>query len=142
MIWRSIVRAAVIAGSCSLAGSCGWLPGWQDHVTATRRVPLPPPGRAAFYVVVEPGQSLDHIAQTYRVAASAIIAANRLGAPYAIKPGMLLEVPLAGRRRVVAARQRPAIKRAAHTAPRRVRAAKAKPMLYAKPRQLEVIPLD
>jgi LysM repeat protein len=46
-------------------------------------------------VVVERGQSLDRIAQTYRVAKDDIIAANQLKPPYRLKPGTVLAIPVA-----------------------------------------------
>ena len=51
-------------------------------------------GRAAFFVVVERGQSLESIARTYRVTKRDIIATNHLAVPYNLKPGTQLEVPL------------------------------------------------
>src|SRR5258708_19784994 len=51
-------------------------------------------GRAAFFVVVERGQSLESIARTYRVAKRDIIETNHLAVPYNLKPGTQLEVPL------------------------------------------------
>ena len=57
--------------------------------------PAPPPAAAKpIYVVVERGQSLDQIAQTYRVAKDDIIAANQLKPPYRLKPGTVLAVPI------------------------------------------------
>jgi LysM repeat protein len=60
-------------------------------------------GRGAFFVVIERGQSLESIARTYRVAKRDIIATNQLAAPYNLKPGTQLEVPLDKRHKKVPA---------------------------------------
>ena len=51
------------------------------------------PAVKQIYVVVERGQSLDRIAQMYRVAKQDIIVANQLKPPYELKPGTVLAMP-------------------------------------------------
>ncbi len=96
MVRRAIVRAAVCTTMCFALASCGWLPALQRSVASPEvRAPLPEPGRAAFYVAVERGQTIDQIAKTYRVAERDIVVANHLRSPYKLRVGVLLEVPLA-----------------------------------------------
>ena len=89
----SLIRCIVLLGCASLLASC----------IADSTSPVSPaspalsrvrPGRAAFYVVVRRGQTLDQIAQIYRVPKNAIVAANHLSASRVVKPGMMLEVPV------------------------------------------------
>lgn len=95
MIRRPIVKAAICTAVGFLSASCGWLPPWERSVaTPGVEAPLPKQGRAAFYVVVERGQTLDQIMKIYRVAREDIVVANHLRFPYQLKPGLLLEVPL------------------------------------------------
>ena len=58
----------------------------------------PPNGGAAIgphtYHLVGSGQSLDDIARIYHVPKAGIIAANRLSAPYNLKPGTMLDIPI------------------------------------------------
>lgn len=84
------------------------------------------PGRAAFYVVVEHGQSLQRIAQTYRVRMRDIIAANNLAPPYSLPPGTLLEVAIdAATRAAHAAKSRSKRDLAAKASAKRYQTAKA-----------------
>jgi hypothetical protein len=92
MRWLDMLRSIVLLSGLSLVGCASdptpnqtqsRLPLWLDGT-----------GRAAFFVVVERGQSLDSIARIYRVAKRDIIATNHLTAQYNLKPGMSLEVPL------------------------------------------------
>jgi LysM repeat protein len=83
-----IFRAALILG-CGAVAAC-----------ADRPAPVAPtaapaaPAASQIYVIVERGQSLDRIAQAYRVTKQDIIVANNLKPPYALKPGTVLQMPL------------------------------------------------
>jgi LysM repeat protein len=86
MVWLNIYRTALIVG-CGLVAAC------------TERPPAvapaaPPAAAKPIYVVVARGQSLDRIAQTYRVPKDDIIAANQLKPPYRLKPGTVLAIPI------------------------------------------------
>ena len=59
------------------------------------------------YYVVGTGQTLDDIARIYHASPRDIVAANRLTAPYALKPGMMLEIPIRPGAPVAAAKPRP-----------------------------------
>src|SRR6266699_7001006 len=48
------------------------------------------------YVVVQRGYSVARIARAHRVSKKAIISANHLSAPYRLKPGERLKVPVPG----------------------------------------------
>ncbi len=84
MFRLGIFRTALIVG-CGLVAAC-----------AERSPPVapatPPAATKQIHVVVERGQSLDRIAQTYRVAKDDIIAANQLKPPYSLKPGTVLAI--------------------------------------------------
>src|SRR5258708_36687741 len=87
-----MLRSAVLLSGLFLA-ACASAP-TPDQTQSRLPLWLDGTGRAALSVVVERGQSLESIAQTYRVAKRDIIATNHLAAPYNLKPGTLLEVPL------------------------------------------------
>jgi LysM repeat protein len=86
MFRLGIYRIAAIV-ACGLVAACAERP--------PAVAPAPPPAAVKpIYVVVARGQSLDRIAQTYRVAKEDIIAANQLKPPYKLKPGTVLAVPI------------------------------------------------
>ena len=91
-----ITRATLLLGSVAVISACATRPP-PGTVEAPAEAPAatPPPAsqRSFFIVVVERGQSLDQIAQTYRVTKQQIIATNNLAPPYALKPGMVLQIP-------------------------------------------------
>ena len=80
-----VFRVALVLGTSALL-ACTDRP-------ATPAVAPPMPAVKQIYVVVERGQSLDRIAQMYRVAKQDIIAANQLKPPYELKPGTVLAMP-------------------------------------------------
>jgi LysM repeat protein len=86
MFRLGISRTALIVG-CGLVAAC-----------AERSPPVipaaPPAATKQIHVVIERGQSLDRIAQTYRVAKGDIIAANQLKPPYRLKSGTVLAIPV------------------------------------------------
>ena len=83
-----IFRAALILG-CSAVAACAERPAPVAPAT-----PPAAPAASQIYVVVERGQSLDRIAQAYRVTKQDIIVANNLKPPYGLKPGTVLQMPL------------------------------------------------
>jgi LysM repeat protein len=87
MLQLGVYRTALIV-ACGLVAAC-----------AERPSPAPPAAAPAakkqIYVFVQRGQSLDQLAQTYRVAKDDIIAANQLKPPYSLKPGTVLTIPAA-----------------------------------------------
>ena len=92
MRWVSMLRSAVLLSGLFLA-ACASAP-TPDQTQSRLPLWLDGTGRAAFFVVVERGQSLESIARTYRVAKRDIIETNHLAVPYNLKPGTQLEVPL------------------------------------------------
>jgi LysM repeat protein len=117
---RRLIRCALLLGCAVVVASC------IDNSTS----PVAPPvssiqsGRAAFYVVVERGQTLDHIAQIYRVPKSAIIAANHLSTPLVVKPGIMLEVPVHLAKPIAKAKSWTKTTVVSRATPKRVRIAK------------------
>jgi LysM repeat protein len=147
MFRLGIFRTALIMG-CGLVAACAQRP---PPVTPA----APPAATKQIHVVVERGQSLDRIAQTYRVAKDDIIAANQLKPPYRLKPGTVLVIPAVVTETAEPAAIRPqpdtpsraAAKRdtSLHAAAKPDRATSTPtPVRRAKPKALEqaVIPLD
>ena len=124
--------------------SCGWLPNWDSTaITPGPRTAPPLTGRAAFYVRIEGGQSVADIARLYRVPKRDIIAANHLGAPYSLKPGTLLEVPLNAVGAIGKAKKSPAKAVATRAVRKHIKLAKTiKPVRHAKARHPAAIPPD
>jgi LysM repeat protein len=98
------------------------------------------------YIVVKPGQSLGGIAGAYHVSKEAIIAANHLAAPYDLKIGARIAIPLAARQ---AATPRVSKEKIALSAPAPVKPGPAARRVAATSRHPkvrratpEVIPLD
>jgi LysM repeat protein len=100
-----------------------------------------PPGapEETRYIVVQRGQSLGRIAETYHVPQQAIIAANQLAPPYRLKAGARLAIPGS----VVQPEAQPtqSTKEVASSPPRSAKPAQARnaKIRHAEP---EVIPLD
>jgi len=115
------IRLVVVLGCASLLASCMADPA-PPVSPAASALSQAEPGRAAFYVVVERGQTLDQIAQMYRVPKKAIVAANHLSAAGVVKPGMMLEVPV----HLAKARSGTRTTTLAEAGPKRVRVAKSR----------------
>lgn len=104
-----------------------------------------PATQTGFHIVVERGQSLDRIAQTYRVAKEAIIAANNLEPPYALKPGTVLQMPLTAVQPAKKPLPKPTPTPASTTAAkpdRSTESAASAPRARPKRQPPEIIPLD
>ncbi len=97
------LRAAVFLGGAALVSGCADTSA-PPGSTAAPALVAPTAGHA--YLVVERGQTLDKIAQTYRVTKRDLIAANHLKPPYHLKPGMTLEIPAAAATPVAKAKER------------------------------------
>ncbi|MGE5270267.1 MAG: LysM peptidoglycan-binding domain-containing protein [Thiohalocapsa sp.] len=133
------VRHGVLLSACLVLAACADAP---PPEAAPAAAVAPRPGH--IYLVVEKGQSLDRIAQTYRVAKHDIIAANHLTPPYALKPGTMLEIPVAAARPVAAAKPhpKPHAKREARAHPVHATGSAAAKQPKAKHSEPDVIPLD
>jgi LysM repeat protein len=95
-------------------------------------------------IVVQPGQSLDAIAQAVHIPKRDIIALNHLAPPYRLRAGAILELPAAAAAELAAkpkAKSRPEHARA-DAAPAPVRTARVAPQRRPNPKPAEVIPLD
>jgi LysM repeat protein len=137
----SFLRAALFLGYGVLVSACANNPAPVAAVTPASTTP--PAGHA--YLVVDRGQSLDKIAQTYHVAKRDLIAANHLTPPFGLKPGMVLEIPAPTMKSVAKAKERPEDGGAVEAGAKPVRTgAVAGPARSAKPKpsEPEVIPLD
>jgi murein DD-endopeptidase MepM/ murein hydrolase activator NlpD len=89
----AVIVAAILA-------SCANQPGQPAPVFNRTNSPMagdiPPPPREMRKITIQPGQSLSVLSQTYHVPEKAIIAANHLTPPYALKAGATLLIPDAG----------------------------------------------
>lgn len=117
--------------------SCVQGPQKSASVETSAHPPAAP--EEARYIVVQRGQSLGRIAETYHVPQQAIIAANHLAPPYRLKTGARLAIPGS----VVQPETQPTqnTKEVASSAPRSAKPAQARnaKIRTAEP---EVIPLD
>src|SRR5215213_2029265 len=133
----SIYLTALIMG-CGLVTACAERPPAMAPAA-------PPAATKGVYVVVGRGQSLDQIAQTYRVAKGDIIAANQLKPPYSLKPGTVLAIPVVGTKAAepAATRSKPDTPLRTTAPPDRATSAST-PVRRTKPKTFEqaVIPLD
>jgi LysM repeat protein len=84
------LRAVLLVGCCALLLACAEKP--------PPETPPPPVAKPAaietIHVVVQRGQSLGRIAQSYHVTKQDIISANNLQPPYRLKVGMVLTIRL------------------------------------------------
>jgi LysM repeat protein len=130
-------RAALILG-CGALAACAERPAAVAPATAPAA-----PTASKIHVIVQRGQSLDRVAQSYRVAKEDIIAANNLKPPYDLKPGTVLQMPLTA---VQPAKDmsKPKPAPASRTAAKPDRSQAAAPAPRARPVRSspEVIPLD
>lgn len=141
---RLVFRCGLLLLGSALLAACVRDPG---SVGLAASGELPRPGH--LYLMVDHGQTLERIAQTYRVARQDIIAANNLTPPYALTPGVMLEIPLSSTAPTMAARPVPR-QAAAPAKPRpkskpvRTAGAAHEPAHEATPKRAapEIIPLD
>ena len=136
-----ILRAAVFAGCGVLASACA-----DQQAPPSMAAPaLAKPAAGRAYLVVERGQSLDKIAQSYHVAKRDLIAANHLQPPYTLTPGAVLEIPPSTPGPVAKAKTRPKKPVAAEREGKPVRTAgvpASERPVKPKPAEPAVIPLD
>lgn len=139
-MWQfRFLRAALFLGCGVLVSACADSPPSPESATAPALVA--PTARHA-YLVVERGQSLDKIAQTYRVTKHDLIAANHLMPPYHLKPGTMLEIPAAAAKPLAKAKERRKHIEADARPVRTAGAAGSPGNAKAKHSESEVIPLD
>jgi LysM repeat protein len=140
---RVALRMAILLSCGLLLTACG---GGKDPVPpATTQVQ--PPAASQMYIVVQRGQTLDTLAERFRVGKAEIIALNNLKPPYVLKPGAVLKIPtlsaaLEQEEQTVEPPTRPpplARAAAADSAPARSARPKRQPRPKTPP---EVIPLD
>lgn len=147
-------HAALVLGTGLFLAAC------SSRDAPPRPVAGPAPSSTAeqVYVVVQRGQTLDALAESFGIAKSEVIAANGLKPPYTLKPGTVLKVPVApptAQSEVpsppkpaaspATTLRRPVQPAAAAASARPVRpkpTAKPKPVSKSKPPPPRVIPLD
>lgn len=89
-----VVGAVVALACCGLLAACAEAPptaGGEPNINAGFE--HKPASAASRRIVVQPGQSLGRIAESYHVSKQAIIAANHLAPPYSLKAGASLTIP-------------------------------------------------
>ena len=133
-------RAAMLIGCGVLLAACSTeRPGAEPGPPKSAALP----SALTTKIVVQPGQSLDAIAQAFHIPKRDIIALNQLVPPYRLKAGSILEIP-PGATEVAAkpkTKSQPQHARA-DAAPPPVRTAKVSPPPRSNPKPTEVIPLD
>ena len=135
-------RAGMLLGCGLLLAACSAdRPGGELAAPKPASSPVAPTTK----IVVQPGQSLDAIAQAFHVPKGDIIALNHLVSPYRLRAGMILEIPV-GAAELAAkpkAKSRPRHALADPApAPAPVRTAKVVHPPRPNPKPSEVIPLD
>ena len=138
--WRAgmLIGCGVFLAACSTDR-----PGAEPGPPKSASLPTAPTTK----IVVQPGQSLDAIAQAFHVPKRDIIALNHLVPPYQLKAGSILEIPpgvteLAAKPKAKSQPQRARADAAPAPAPAPVRTARASPPPPSNPKPTEVIPLD
>jgi lipoprotein NlpD len=85
---RVALQIAILLSSGLLLAACG---GRKDSIVSP--VPAQPPAASRIYIVVQRGQTLDALAERFRIDKAEIIALNNLKPPYTLKPGAVLQIP-------------------------------------------------
>jgi murein DD-endopeptidase MepM/ murein hydrolase activator NlpD len=100
---RGLAGVALAATVATLLAGCANQPSQPAPVFNRTNGPMagdipppPPPQHEVRKITIQPGQSLSVLARTYHVPERAIIAANHLAPPYALKAGSTLLIPDAG----------------------------------------------
>ena len=86
---RADLQMAILLSSGLLLAACG---GRKDSIVPAA-TPAQPPAASRIYIVVQRGQTLDALAERFRIDKAEIIALNNLKPPYMLKPGAVLQIP-------------------------------------------------
>src|SRR3954447_21451719 len=86
---RTLWTAVILGCGLLLAGCAG-----REASVGPAAKPAPSPARNEIYIVVQRGQTLDAVAGRFNVAKADIIVINGLKPPYALKPSVILKLPV------------------------------------------------
>jgi LysM repeat protein len=86
---RAVLQMAILLSSGLLLAACG---GRKDSIVPAA-TPAQPPAASRIYIVAQRGQTLDALAERFRIDKAEIIALNNLKPPYMLKPGAVLQIP-------------------------------------------------
>src|SRR4051812_49763668 len=86
---RAALQIAILLSSGLLLTACG---GRKDSIVPAA-TPAQPPAASRIYIVVQRGQTLDALADRFRIDKAEVIALNNLKPPYVLKPGVVLQIP-------------------------------------------------
>src|SRR3954466_14567358 len=86
---KAALQIAILLSSGLLLAACG---GRKDSIVPAA-TPAQPPAASQIYIVVQRGQTLDALAERFRIDKAEIIALNNLKPPYMLKPGAVLKIP-------------------------------------------------
>src|SRR3954447_15425972 len=86
---RAALQMAILLSSGLLLAACG---GRKDSIVPAA-TPAQPPAASRIYIVAQQGQTLDALAERFRIDKAEIIALNNLKPPYMLKPGAVLQIP-------------------------------------------------
>ena len=86
---RAALQMAILLSSGLLLAACG---GRKDSIVPAA-TPAQPPAASRIYIVAQRGQTLDALAERFRIDKAEIIALNNLKPPYMLKPGAVFQIP-------------------------------------------------
>src|SRR4051795_11557166 len=86
---RAVLQMAFLLSSGLLLAACG---GRKDSIVPAATA-AHPPAASRIYIVAQRGQTLDALAERFRIDKAEIIALNNLKPPYMLKPGAVLQIP-------------------------------------------------
>jgi lipoprotein NlpD len=86
---KAALQIAILLSSSLLLAACG---NRKDSIVPAA-TPAQPPAASRIYIVVQRGQTLDALADRFRIDKAEIIALNNLKPPYVLKPGAVLQIP-------------------------------------------------
>ena len=86
---KAALQIAILLSSSLLLAACG---DRKDSIVPAA-TPAQPPAAGRIYIIVQRGQTLDALADRFRIDKAAIIALNNLKPPYMLKPGTVLQIP-------------------------------------------------
>lgn len=89
MEWRRALCTALMVSYGLIVAACAN----REPPLAPATAPASSPAKNEMYIVVQRGQTLDVVADTFRITKAEIIALNDLKPPYRLKPGSILKMP-------------------------------------------------
>ena len=86
---KAALQIAILLSSGLLLAACSS----RKDSSVLAATPAQPPTASRIYIVVQRGQTLDALAEKFRIDKAEIIVLNNLKHPYMLKPGAVLQIP-------------------------------------------------